>query len=96
MHAPMALAAIWQRWQDIDTVAIVSTAAGPGMAGLHHREPVILEPADWPLWLGEAGHGAAPLMRASAAGVMAAPCRVDAKVNSNRASGPELILPLAG
>ena len=93
--APMAFAALWQRWQDIDTVAIVSTAAGPGMAGLHHREPVILDPADWPLWLGEAGHGAAPLMTAAAPGVMAAPWRVDAKVNSNRAAGPELILPLA-
>ena len=93
--APMAFAAIWQRWKDIDTVAIVSTAAGPGMAGLHHREPVILDPADWPLWLGEAGHGAAPLMVAAAPGVMAAPWRVDAKVNSNRAAGPELILALA-
>lgn len=39
----MALAGIWQRWQDVDTVAIVSTGTGPGMAGLHHREPVILE-----------------------------------------------------
>ena len=93
--APMAFAGLWQRWQDIDSVAIVSTAAGPGMAGLHHREPVILDPADWPLWLGEAGHGAAPLMTATAPGVMAAPWRVDVKVNSNRASGPELILPLA-
>lgn len=97
--APMALAGLWQRWerdgQGWDTVAIISTEAGPGMAGLHHREPVILEPADWPLWLGEAGHGAAVLMKASAPGAMAAPWRVDRKVNSNRASGPELILPIA-
>lgn len=93
--APMALAGLWQRWQDIDTVAIVSTAAGAGMAGLHHREPVILEPADWPLWLGEAGHGAAVLMRPCASGVMAPPWRVDAKVNSNRARGADLIAPLA-
>ena len=92
--APMALAGIWQRWHDLDTVAIVSTAAGDGMAGLHHREPVILESVDWPLWLGEAGHGAAPLMKAAARGVMAAPWRVDAKVNSNRASGADLILPM--
>lgn len=93
--APMALAGLWQRWQDIDTVAIVSTAAGEGMAGLHHREPVILEAEDWPLWLGEAGHGAAVLMRPTAPGVMAAPWRVDAKVNSNRAKGADLIVPLA-
>jgi putative SOS response-associated peptidase YedK len=91
----MALAGIWQRWQDIDTVAIVSTEAGDGMAGIHHREPVILEPADWRLWLGEAGKGAAVLLRPTQRGVMAAPWRVDAKVNSNRASGADLILPLA-
>lgn len=97
--APIAFAGIWQHWerdgQAFDTCAIVSTAAGPGMAGLHIREPVILEPADWPLWLGEAGHGAAPLMTASAAGVMAEPYRVDPAVNSNRARGEALILPLA-
>jgi putative SOS response-associated peptidase YedK len=92
---PMALAGIWQRWQDQDTVAIVSTEAGPGMAGLHHREAVVLEPPDWPLWLGEAGHGAAVLMRASAPGVLAAPFRVGVAVNSNRASGAGLIDPLA-
>ncbi len=92
---PMALAGIWQRWQDIDTVAIVSTGAGTGMAGLHHREPVILEQADWPLWLGELGHGAAVLMTATAPGVMAEPFRVDARVNSNKASGPDLIEPIS-
>jgi putative SOS response-associated peptidase YedK len=91
---PMALAGIWQRWQDIDTVAVVSTEAGPGMAGLHHREPVNLETADWPLWLGEGGHGAAVLMTASAPGVMEKPFRVDMAVNSNRASGPALIAPI--
>lgn len=91
--APMALAGIWQHWQDIEAVAIVSTEAGPGMQGLHHREAVILEPRDWPLWLGEAGHGAAALMRASAAGVMGA-VRVGVAVNANRAAGAALIVPI--
>lgn len=96
---PLALAGVWQRWerdgQALDTCAIVSTDAGPGMAGLHHREAVVVERADWPKWLGEAGHGAAVLMRASAPGVLAAPWRVDPKVNSNRAEGAGLIVPLA-
>lgn len=92
---PMALAGVWQRWGEMDTVAIVSTEAGPGMADLHHREPVVLEPADWPLWLGEAGHGAAVLMKASDQGVLTRPFRVGVEVNSNRASGPGLIEPLA-
>ena len=91
--APMAFAAIWQRWGDSDTCAMVTTDAGPGMAGVHHREPVILEPADWPLWLGEAGHGAAALMHASPTGVLRG-YRVGVAVNSNRAAGPELIEPL--
>ncbi len=91
--APMALAGVWQRWQDIDTVAIVSTEAGLGMADIHHREPVVLEQADWPLWLGEAGHGAAVLIKASAPGVMGRPFRVGVAVNSNRASGEQLIEP---
>lgn len=88
--APMAFAGLWQRWGDVDTCAIVSTGAGPGMAGLHHREAVVLESADWPLWLGEAGHGAAVLMRASEPGVLQCH-RVDRAVNSNRAEGPALI-----
>lgn len=97
--APLALAGLWQSWdrdgQAVDTWAIVSTEAGPGMAGLHHREAVMVEAADWPLWLGEAGHGAAVLMRASASDVLALPWRVDRRVNSNRAEGADLIVPLA-
>ncbi len=90
---PLAFAGLWQRWGEVDTVAIVSTDAGPGMRGLHHREAVVLEREDWPLWLGEAGHGAAVLMKASAAGVLVAH-RVDGAVNSNRAEGAQLIEPL--
>lgn len=90
----MALAGIWQRWGDQDSVAIVSTEAGPGMQGLHHREALMLEAPDWPLWLGEAGHGAALLMRPSAPGLLRCH-RVDRRVNSNRAEGPDLIVPLA-
>ena len=87
--APLALAGIWQRWGDIDTCAIVSTEAGEAMAGVHDREPVILDPADWPLWLGEAGHGAAVLMRPTT-GVLHRH-RVGVAVNSNRAAGPGLV-----
>ncbi len=88
--APMAMAGLWQRWGDSVTCAVVSTGAGPGMGGIHDREPVILDRADWPLWLGEAGHGAAPLMRATPPGVLRMH-RVDVAVNSNRAAGAQLI-----
>lgn len=92
--APLAFAAIWQDWGEGEarapTCAIVTTGAGDGMARLHHREPVVLSREDWALWLGEAGHGAAPLMRPTPEGALQF-WRVDRAVNSNRAEGPELI-----
>ncbi len=57
--------------------------------------PVVLERADLGLWLGEAGVGAARLMHPAPDGTLDFH-RVSPKVNSNRASGPELIAPLAG
>ncbi|MBI1172997.1 SOS response-associated peptidase [bacterium] len=88
--APLALGGLWQHWQDTLSTAVVTLAAGPNMAHIHDREPLILEPQDWPLWLGEAGHGAALLMKPSAPGVLRSH-RVDRAVNSNRARGPQLI-----
>ncbi len=72
---------------------MITTDAGPGMAAIHHREPVILNRPTRPLWLGEAGHGAAVLMRTTSDGVLQAH-RVRPEVNSNRAAGPQLIAPL--
>ena len=91
---PMAFGGLWSHWGDLDTCAMVTVEGGPGMAGIHDREPVILEREDWPLWLGEAGKGAAVLMKPRAAGILQAR-RVDVAVNSNRASGAQLIAPLA-
>ena len=97
-EAPMAFAAIWRDagrdGTPLPSTAIVTCAANAQMAPIHDRLPVILEPEDWPLWLGEAGHGAAPLMRPAAPGVLTFQ-RVGTEVNSNRASGPGLIAPLA-
>ncbi|MEM6306220.1 MAG: SOS response-associated peptidase, partial [Pseudomonadota bacterium] len=95
--SPLAFAAVWQDWKDaegarVPTCAIVTTAANAAMSAIHHRMPVIVEPDDWPLWLGEAGHGAAPLMRAAPEDALQWH-RVDRAVNSNRATGPELIEP---
>lgn len=95
--APIAFAAIWQGWErdghSLTTCAIVTTGANARMAEIHTRMPVILEPADWPLWLGEAGHGAALLMRPADEGVVQLH-RVGTAVNSTRADGPELIEPI--
>ncbi len=93
--APIAFAGIWQSWGKDDpqeTCAIVTTAANTAMSAIHHRMPLILEPDDWGLWLGEEGKGAARLMEPGAEGVLDW-YRVDPKVNSNRAEGEELIEP---
>ncbi|WP_299841465.1 SOS response-associated peptidase [uncultured Jannaschia sp.] len=91
----LAFAGLWQDWgpEDLPTCAIVTCSAGSTMAEIHHREPVTLDPADWALWLGEAGHGAATRMRAAPKGRLTRH-RVSTKVNSNRVEGPDLIDPL--
>ncbi|MEL6648519.1 MAG: SOS response-associated peptidase family protein, partial [Pseudomonadota bacterium] len=59
-----------------------------------NRMPVILRQEDWALWLGEAGHGAATLMRAAPEDALQF-WRVDPAVNSNKAQGAELIHPVS-
>lgn len=96
--APLAFAAVWQSWKDAEgqempTCAVVTCAANRAMQAIHHRMPVVLEEEDWPLWLGEAGKGAAPLMKPAPEETLRWH-RVERTVNSNRAEGPELIEPL--
>ena len=96
-QTPIVFAGIWQRWEMGDelltTCAVVTTGANDVMSKVHHRMPVVLEPKDWSLWLGEEGKGAARLMRAAPGDALRF-WRVDKRVNSNRAAGPDLIDPL--
>jgi putative SOS response-associated peptidase YedK len=96
--APLVMAGLWQDWGEgedrITTVAVLTCAANAFMARVHDRLPVILTPDQWPLWLGEAGHGAAVLMRAAPEEALVMH-RVGTAVNSNRAQGAELAAPLA-
>ncbi|MEN9061576.1 MULTISPECIES: SOS response-associated peptidase [Ponticoccus] len=94
--AVLVLAGVWQDWEQGEeryrSCAIVTTAANDQMAAIHHRMPVILAPDDWGKWLGEQGTGAATLMQPAPEGALTMH-RVSRAVNSNRASGPELIEP---
>lgn len=94
---PLVFAGLWQEWERdgerLRTCAIVTCAAGPELTAIHHREPVLLAPDAFSLWLGEDGHGAAVLMRPCQPSTMEW-FRVARDVNSNRASGPRLICPL--
>ncbi|MFN3960960.1 MAG: SOS response-associated peptidase [Parvularculaceae bacterium] len=52
-----AFAGLWETAQDpdggeIDTAAILTCEAGPDVAALHNREPVVIQPADYSVWLG--------------------------------------------
>lgn len=93
-EGPMVFAGIWQDWEHggerLSSCAMVTTEATGRMADIHHRIPVILQPEDWGKWLGEEGHGAALLMKPAPDQSLRFH-RVGKAVNSNRASGPELI-----
>ncbi|HEY8338272.1 MAG TPA: SOS response-associated peptidase [Egibacteraceae bacterium] len=63
--APMAFAGLWAVWRGdggdvLRTCTIVTTDASPALAGIHDRQPVILERDDWAAWLdrGERDPGA--------------------------------------
>ena len=94
---PLAMAGVWQLWERGDTrlvaCAVVTCAANARLAPLHHRMPVFIAPQDHALWLGEAGHGAARLMRPAPDDLLAVH-RVGREVNSNRAEGEGLIAPV--
>ena len=97
---PIAFGGIWQDWgrEELQstcapTCAIVTTAANTHVSKVHHRMPLVLEPHDWALWLGEEGKGAATLMAPGDDDVLEY-FRVDPAVNSNRASGSGLIEPI--
>lgn len=92
---PMAFAGIWEGWRapvgDImRSFAIVTTVANQQMSALHERMPVILEPSDWPGWLGEAEVDPATLLRFSAEGTLRF-WPVDKRVGSVRNDGPDLL-----
>jgi putative SOS response-associated peptidase YedK len=100
--APLALGGLWEGWRSAEgevvrSFAIITTAANTEMRALHERMPLVLEPADWPRWLGEtdAGADAAGLLRPAAAGRLRF-WPVSSRVNSPRNNDADLLAPLAG
>jgi putative SOS response-associated peptidase YedK len=56
--APIAIAVIWDRWRSRDgstllSFAMVTVPPNPLIATITDRMPALIEPSDWPLWLGE-------------------------------------------
>lgn len=94
-HPLFAFAGVWRHWSvpghdPVDTCAIVTCAATDALKPIHHRMPVIIDPADHALWLGEAGKGAATLMR-PASGDAIVFREVGRAVSNARSDGPSLL-----
>ncbi len=57
--APLVFAGLWETWtgpngEEVDTAAIVTTAANRTLADIHDRMPVIVPPEAFDVWLGTA------------------------------------------
>lgn len=94
---PVAFGGMWEEWRSPDgetlrTFATMTTDALPPLSLIQERMPVIVERADWTVWLGEEEGDATSLLRPLPS------CRlrvwpVDRKVNNVRNDGPELLEP---
>lgn len=93
----MAFGGVWDAWrspegQPVRTFAIVTRPSVPALQPIHHRMPLILDQADWPLWLGETEGDPIPLLRGSSAEF--ASWRISSSVNHVRNNSAELLEPL--
>lgn len=93
---PLAFAGLWESWKDretgkaLQTTAIITTAANDFMAAVHHRMPVVLEPAAAERWL--AGDGTLIAEATSTAPEFRA-WPVSRRVNNAANEGADLIEP---
>jgi putative SOS response-associated peptidase YedK len=96
---PVVFAGIWEDWrspdgEELQTFSTITTDANQQLAEIQDRMPVILEKADWPVWLGEVEGDVAALLRPLPEGVLRT-WPIDKRVGQVRNDGPELIEPLA-
>jgi putative SOS response-associated peptidase YedK len=93
---PMVFAGLWEGWRGTDgtvmrTFTIMTTNANATLRPLHERMPVVLEPPDWPAWLGETETDPTALLRPSAADFRV--WRVGKAVNNVRNDSAALLEP---
>lgn len=96
------LAGIWERWRDgeggqVRSFAILTTGAGPLLAPIHDRMPVVVQPADREEWLDPASdaEGLLRLLHAPPEGELEA-WPVSTLVNRPANDGPELLAGVPG
>jgi putative SOS response-associated peptidase YedK len=98
---PIGFAALWETWigpngEELDTMAIVTTAARGRLAELHDRVPVTIAPEDFARWLDTAeidADSAAALLRPPADGAFVW-YPVSTAVNRTANDNAQLILPI--
>lgn len=95
---PIAFAGLWEGLRQPSgeitrTFAIITTAANEMMRPIHDRMPVVLEPADWPVWLGEQDGNPAALLRPPDEGVLKL-WPVSPRVNRPKNDTADLLDPL--
>lgn len=89
--ALFAFAALWERWNDLQTCTVITTDANEKMAAVHERMPVIVSPAEYSAWL--AGEEI-PLRACPHSAIDVR--RVSRSVNNARNDEPRLIEPEEG
>lgn len=100
-HGLFALAGLFEHWMgadgsEMDTMAILTTAANASVAPLHDRMPVIIGEADFDRWLDCRPGKADPVrdLLCPAADDLLEVVEVSAKLNNVRNEGPELQEPV--
>ena len=99
---PIGFAAVSETWvgpngEEVDTVAIVTAAAGEDLAALHDRVPVTISPRDFERWLDNRGDevdAILPLMTAPRIGEFAWH-PVSTRVNRVANDDEQLLLPIS-
>jgi putative SOS response-associated peptidase YedK len=101
-RAPIAFAGLWETWmgphgEELETAAIVTTAANRDLAALHPRMPVIIPAEAFDLWLdctSVDAMTATSLLDAAPNGLLEA-YEISPAVNRTANDGPGLIAPIA-
>ena len=94
------LAGLWEIWRDaegseLQTCTILTTTPNELMEPIHNRMPVIIDPADYSMWLdpGDTPQDALHLLRPYPSAAMTTTA-ITTAVNNPRNEGPDLLRPL--
>ena len=96
---PLAFTVVWKRWrredENVESFAMITTAACPALTAVHDRQPAIIEPARFEQWLDRDSPPAELL------DLVRSPSRgpfenrpIGGAVNSVRNNGPQILRPV--